>query len=87
VGTLSTDCPPSTFQERLDEGSSGFSMNYWFSLSLDYGLTYDLSCEISTMGASVDEDTHEKSWMACSPMMLGKNGGVLDERESSFTKF
>lgn len=64
--------------------SSGFQMNDWSSLFLDYGLTYSVSYELSTMGLSVDEFTHAKSWMASSPMNLGKNGGGLDERESSF---
>jgi len=38
------------------------------------------------MGASMDEDTHEKSWMAGSPTMLGNNEGGSDGRESSFAK-
>jgi len=50
-------------------------MNYWSSPLLDDGLTYSVSYERSTMGASVVEDTHVKSWMASSPMMLEKNGG------------
>jgi len=29
------------------------------------------------MGASMHEDTNEKSWMASSPKRLGKNGGDL----------
>jgi len=38
------------------------------------------------MGASVDEDTYEKSWMVGSPKRLGKNRGGSDRRESSFAK-
>ena len=59
-------------------------MNDWSSPLLDDGITYNVSYEISTMGACVDEDMHAKSWMAGSPMMLGKNGGGSDGRESSF---
>ena len=61
-------------------------MNDWSSPLLDDGLTYGVSYERSTMGASVDEDTHAKSWMAGSSTMLGKNGGGSDERESSFAE-
>lgn len=61
-------------------------MNYWSSSLLDDGITYGVSCERSTMGASVDEETHANSWMAGAPMMLGKNGGGSDGRESSFTE-
>ena len=74
------------FLEKADEKSSGFPMNGWSSQLLDDGLTYVVSCEISTMGASVDEDTHAKSWMAGSLMMLGKNRGGLDGRDSSFAE-
>jgi len=35
------------------------------------------------MGATVDEDTHAKSWMAGSRKRLGKKGGGSDRRESS----
>ena len=58
-------------------------MNDWSSPLLDYGLTYGVSYEISTMGASVDEETHAKSWKTGSPTMLGKNRGDSDGRESS----
>ena len=50
-------------------------MNDWSSPLLDDGLTYGVSYERSTMGASVDKDTHAKSWMAGSPKRLAKNGG------------
>jgi len=50
-------------------------MNDWSSPLLDDGLTYGVSYERSTVGASVDEDTDAKSWMVGSPMMSGKNGG------------
>ena len=79
-------CSPSAFQEKTDERSSGFPMNDCSSLLLDDGLTYGMSCERSTMGASVDEDTHKKSQMVGSPTMLGKKRGGSDARESSFTK-
>jgi len=36
------------------------------------------------MGASIDKDTHAKSRMAESPNMLGKKGGGVDRRVSSF---
>jgi len=38
------------------------------------------------MGASMDEETHAKSWMAGSSKRLGKNGGGSDGRESSFAE-
>lgn len=61
-------------------------MNDWFSSLFDDWLTYGMSYEISTMGTSVDEDTHAKSWMTVFPMMLGNNEGGLDGRDSSFTE-
>lgn len=38
------------------------------------------------MGASANEGTHVKSWMECSPTMLGNNGGGSGGRESSFVE-
>ena len=73
------------FPEKADERSSGFSMNNLSSPLSDGGLTPGVSCEWSTMGASIDEDTHAESWMACSPKTSGNNGGGLERRESSFT--
>ena len=72
------------FMEKTDEGSSGSSMNNLSSPLLNDGLTSGESCEWSTMGASMDEDTHSKSWMVSSPKRLGKNRGSSDGRESSF---
>lgn len=79
-------CSVFAFLGKAYEISSGFPMNDWSSPLLDDGLTYDVSCAISTMGATVDEDTHAKSWMVGSPTMLGKNGGGSDGRESFFVE-
>ena len=75
---------PYAFLEKENEKSSGFSRNDLCSPLLDDGLTSDVLCKISTMGASIYGDKHVKSWMEESPTMSGKSGGGADRRESTF---
>jgi len=71
------------FLGKSNEKSRGFSMNDFSSLSSDDGLTYGVFCELSTMGASVDEDTHVKSWMEESAKMSRKEEGQTEGSDPS----
>lgn len=74
------------FLEKTDEKSSGFSINSLSPISLHDGLTSGVSCKLLTMGASIDEDIHVKSWMEGSLKISENKRGGLDRRESSFAK-
>jgi len=61
--------------EREYERSSGFLMSDWSSSLLEDGITYGVSYGRSTMGASVDEGTHAKSWIVDSPTIYVRKEG------------